>query len=134
MLSLSKEKAKELVEHSKREFPNETCGILAGKNNIVTKVYKMRNTSEAPTTCYLMDPREQFQVFKEMRSSGIEMLAIYHSHASIPAYPSQRDVKMAYYPEASQVIISLADFNKPDVRSFKIVEGKIEEEKIEIVE
>ena len=134
MLSLSKEKARELVEHSKREFPNEACGILAGKNNIVTKVYKMKNASEAPATCYFMNPREQFQVFKEMRSAGIEMLAIYHSHVATPAYPSPRDVKMAYYPEASQVIISLADFNRPDMRSFKIVEGKIEEEKIEIVE
>lgn len=134
MLYLSKKQAEELVEHSKREFPNEACGILAGKHNSVTKIYKMRNTSKASTTCYFMDPREQFQVFKEMRSSGIEMLAIYHSHAAIPAYPSQRDVKMAYYPEASQVIISLTDFNKPAVRSFRIIAGKIEEEEIEIVE
>lgn len=132
MIYITKDLLNQIVEHSKKEFPNEACGILAGKNNIVTKVYKMRNTSEAPATCYFMDPREQFQVFKEMRSSGIEMLAIYHSHASIPAYPSQRDVEMAYYPEASQVIISLADFNNPDVRSFRIVEGKITEEELKI--
>ncbi len=122
-----------IVEHSREEYPKEACGILAGKNNSATKVYKMTNTSESPTTCYFMDPREQFKVFKEMRTSGREMLAIYHSHVATSAHPSQRDVKMAYYPEAGQVIISLADFNKPDVRSFKIVEGKIEEEEIEIV-
>ena len=123
----------EIVEHSREEYPKEACGILTGKNNIVIKVYKMKNTSEAPATCYFMDPREQFKVFKELRSSGREMLAIYHSHVATSAHPSQRDVKMAYHPEASQVIISLADFNKHDVRSFKIVEGKIEEEEIEIV-
>lgn len=97
---------------------------------IVTKVYKMVNTSENPETCYFMEPTEQLKVFKEMRHLRIEMLGIYHSHSQTPAYPSQRDCEMAFYPEASYVIISLKDFNKPEVRAFKIIEGKIEEEKI----
>jgi len=100
------------------------------ENKIVSKVYKMTNTSDNPETCYFMKPEEQLKVFKEMRQSGIEMLGIYHSHSQSPAYPSQRDCEMAFYPEVDYVIISLKDYNNPEIRAFKIIEGKIDEEKI----
>ena len=121
----------EMVEHCCEDYSREACGILAGKNNLVTKVYKMTNTADTPATCYYMDPREQFKVFKEMRSSWIEMLAIYHSHTGSPAYPSPRDREMAFYPEASYVIVSLENRKAVEVKAFKIKEDKIEEEKIE---
>jgi protein-tyrosine-phosphatase len=90
----------------------------------------MTNTSDNPETCYFMKPEEQLKVFKEMRQSGIEMLGIYHSHSQSPAYPSQRDCEMAFYPEVDYVIISLKDYNNPEIRAFKIIEGRIEEENI----
>jgi len=120
----------EMLEHCKSEHPHEACGILAGKDKLITKVYTMTNTSENPETCYLMDPQEQLKVFKEMRNSGLEMLGIYHSHGASSAYPSPRDVEMAFYPEAICVIVSLTDPQKPEVGSFKIVEGKIEKEEL----
>lgn len=129
-MKIKKAHLSEMVEHCRKEYPNEACGILAGKDTLVTKVYKMTNTSEAPATCYFMDLKEQFKVFKEMRNLGIEMLAIYHSHIGTPAYPSQRDCEMAFYPKASYVIVSLADSEKVEVSSFKIVAGKIEEEEL----
>ncbi|MCM8787422.1 MAG: Mov34/MPN/PAD-1 family protein, partial [Candidatus Omnitrophica bacterium] len=100
------------------------------------KVYKMTNVSENPETCYFMNPEEQLKVFKEMRKLGLEMIGIYHSHANSPAYPSQRDCELAFYPEADYLIISCSFniqrsmFNEPEVRAFKITEGKIQEEKI----
>ncbi len=124
----------EMVEHCRREYPNEACGILAGKDNLITKVYKMTNTSEIPATCYFMDPREQLKAFKEMRNSRLEMLGIYHSHADSSPYPSPRDVELAFYLEASYVIVSLTDLHKLKVSAFKIGEGKIEEEEISYTE
>lgn len=136
MICLEKKHLREIIKHCQSDYPKEACGILAGKvyseqNQImkkITKVYKMVNTSDNPATCYFMKPEEQLRVFKEMRQLGIEMLGIYHSHPESSAYPSQRDCKMAFYPEASYVIVSLQDFNNPEVRAFKIIEGKIEEE------
>ena len=116
------------VDEPKGSIPNEHEGsTLVG---VVTKVYKMTNISESPQTCYFMNPEEQLKVFKEIRQLGIEMLGIYHSHSTVSAYPSSRDVELAYYPEADYVIISLKNFDTPEVRAFKIIEGKIEEEKI----
>jgi len=119
-----------MVEHCRVEHPHEACGLLAGKDKLITKVYTMTNTSENPETCYFMDPQEQLKAFKEMRNSGLEMLGIYHSHGASSAYPSPRDVEMAFYPEALYVIVSLTDPHNPEVGSFRIVAGKIEEEEL----
>ena len=90
----------------------------------------MENISQYPEIRYFMKPEEQLKVFKEIRQLKIDMVGIYHSHSSTPAYPSAHDIEMAFYPEASYVIISLQDFNNPEVRAYKITEGNIEEEKI----
>lgn len=140
MLYLSKKQAEELVEHSKRESPNEACGILAGKvyseqsqdDKKVEKVYRMTNVKASPET-FFMGSKEQFKVMKEIRNLKLEMVGIYHSHLEIEAYPSAHDVELANYPEISYLIISIKDKDNPGIRSFKIVEGKIEEEAISVI-
>ncbi|MGB9612956.1 MAG: M67 family metallopeptidase [Candidatus Margulisiibacteriota bacterium] len=132
MLIISLQQKEEIIEQAKEALPHEACGILAGKNGKAEKVYKMTNTSKSPETCYFMDPKEQFKVMKEIRNLGLEMLGIYHSHTGSEAYPSSRDVELAFYPDAYYIIISLRNINNPEVRAFKIVEGKITEEEIKL--
>ena len=131
VLYLNKNQVDELIKHSKREFPNEACGILAGKEGKVEKIYRMVNADKSAKT-FLMDPREQLKVMKEIRSLGLEMVGIYHSHPETAAYPSAHDVALAYYPDASYVIVSLKDKDNPNIRLFKIVEGVITEETLKI--
>lgn len=133
MLILKKEFVKQIIAQSIREFPNEACGILAGRNNKVEKVYEMTNAEKGPST-FFMDAKEQLRIMKEMRNVGLEMIGIYHSHVASQAYPSAHDVELAFYPEASYVIVSLKDKNNPGIRSFKIKEDKIEEEELKIVD
>lgn len=129
MLKIPKQFIDEIIEHSRKESPNECCGILAGKDGAVEKVYRMKNTDASPES-YFMDSREQLRVQKEIRNEGNVMLAIYHSHISAPARPSARDIELVFYPDVSYVIISLADKINPSVRSFKVVDGKVSEEEI----
>ncbi len=131
MLYLKKELFKKMLKHSLQEFPNEACGILAGSQERAKKVYEMTNVEKSPEI-FFMDASEQLKVMKEIRSRGEEMVGIYHSHVVSLAYPSSHDVELALYPEASYVIISIKDKKNPSVRSFKIVEGKITEEELEI--
>ena len=131
MLILKKEFFAEMVKQAKLEFPNEACGILAGKEDRIEKIYAMTNAQKSPNI-FFMDPKEQFKVSKEMRALGLEMLGIYHSHVASNAYPSSRDVEMAFYPQVSYVILSLKDQDNPSVRSFKIREGKISAEELKI--
>lgn len=121
----------EMVQHCQKDYPNEACGILAGKEGKVEKIYRMVNADKSAKT-FLMDPREQLKVMKEIRSLGLEMVGIYHSHPETAAYPSAHDVALAYYPDASYVIVSLKDKDKPNIRLFKIVEEVITEEALKI--
>lgn len=127
MLYLTREQLNKMIDHAREGFPNEVCGILAGKTGNVEKVYQMSNTDKSAVT-FFMDPKEQLRVMKEIRNIGLDFIGIYHSHPETRAYPSAHDVKLAFYPEVSYVIISLQHKDKPEVRSFKIVEGNIEEE------
>ncbi len=100
----------------------------------VKKIYKMKNISEVPESCYFMSPEEQFKVFKEIRGENLELVAIYHSHTNSPAYPSKRDVELAFYPEVVYLIISMINFNEPEIRGFKIQQeiNKIDEVTIKV--
>jgi proteasome lid subunit RPN8/RPN11 len=68
-----------------------------------------------------------------MRHNGLNLLAIYHSHPETPARPSQSDIRLAYDPEPRYVLVSLQQRDKPDVRAYRIVEGGVIEEAVEIV-
>jgi proteasome lid subunit RPN8/RPN11 len=68
----------------------------------------------------------------EIEDQGWTLGGIYHSHTRSAAYPSQTDVNLAFYPDALYVIVSVEDPAKPDVRAFRIVDGKIDEAEIAI--
>jgi proteasome lid subunit RPN8/RPN11 len=119
----------EMLAHCKAGYPNEACGILAGRNGEVSKIYKMINIENSPVT-YMLDSREQFKVMKDMRQNNLSMLAIFHSHPSSAAYPSAKDVSLAFYEDAVYIIVSLME-KEPVVKGFSIKEGNIED--IEIV-
>lgn len=131
MISIPKNIFNQIIGHSKKESPNEACGILAAREGKIEKVYEMTNIDKSPST-FFMESQEQLKVMKEIRNLGWEMIGIYHSHVASQAYPSSHDVELALYPEASYVIVSLKDMNNPVIRSFKIKEGKISEEEVRI--
>jgi proteasome lid subunit RPN8/RPN11 len=118
-----------MVTHCMACYPNEACGILAGTGNRVKKVYLMSNSEPSPVS-YVMEPKEQFRVMKELRQEGLSMVAIFHSHPQSPAYPSPKDISLAFYDDAVYVIIGLIRRNLPEVRAFEIVDGNIQAVKI----
>ncbi|HLD41225.1 MAG TPA: M67 family metallopeptidase [Candidatus Omnitrophota bacterium] len=120
----------ELIRQCLKDPAREVCGILAGRDKIIEKIFPLANISDSPKLCYHIDPKEQLAVFKQLRNQGLELSAIYHSHVDSPAYPSAKDIELAFYPESSYIIVSLFDPESPVARSFRIVEGKIEEEEL----
>ncbi len=132
MIALPKDVYARMVEHAKTGYPNEACGILVGSAKVVTDFYAMKNMDHS-TISYFMDPREQLEVFKKMREGALSMRGIFHSHVASEAYPSQKDVRLAFYPDVSYLIVSLSEPEKPVLRSFRIEEEKVTEEEIKIV-
>jgi len=123
--------AKEIVEHGLREFPNEACGLIAGTDGSAVKVFAMRNMDASPMS-YRLDSKEQLEVFDRMDAEGLDLFGIYHTHTHTEAYPSETDRRLAFYPEARYVIVSLSDRDKPVVRAFRITDGEVTEEELSI--
>jgi [CysO sulfur-carrier protein]-S-L-cysteine hydrolase len=122
----------EIVDHAKREWPLECCGILGGKEETAGKAFQLSNT-EKSSIRYLMCPQEQLRVFEEMEKESMEMIAIYHSHPHTIPFPSETDVKMAFYPDVSSIIISLKERDNPVVKAFRIEKEAIRLEEIEVI-
>lgn len=122
---------KEMVEHGLRAFPNEACGLLAGRDGVPSRFYAMRNLDASPVS-YRLDPKEQLRVFDEMDDEGLDLLGIFHTHTHSEAYPSETDTKLAFYPDSLYLVMSLSDRERPDLRGFTILEGEIAERELTI--
>ncbi|GBD13126.1 CysO-cysteine peptidase [bacterium HR24] len=132
-LRLPKSYLDEIVAHAKAEAPNECCGIIAGADGRAAKLYRCRNAEESPYR-YQVDPNDLFRVYRECEQNGWDFLAIYHSHTFSEAYPSPTDVRLAFWPEAYYLLVSLKDPERPVVRAFRIRDGQVQEEEIEATE
>jgi proteasome lid subunit RPN8/RPN11 len=61
---------------------------------------------------------------------------IYHSHTATEAYPSRTDIDLAMEPDAHYVLVSTRESGNEEgpveFRSFRIVEGVVTEEEVEV--
>jgi proteasome lid subunit RPN8/RPN11 len=130
MLTLGAELRQELIALARAGLPNEACGLLAGEiqgeEKIVRKIYGLKNIDESPEH-FSMAPEDQFAVIADVRKKGLSLLGNFHSHPATPARPSEEDIRLAFDPSLSYVIISLAD-TEPALKSFTIRAGTISED------
>jgi proteasome lid subunit RPN8/RPN11 len=120
-----------LIAHAVRCLPYEACGLLAGSAGGAQRFYPMRNADQSALT-YRLDPKEQLEVFEEIERQEWELFGIFHSHTHTEAYPSETDLRQAFYPEAHYLLISLADRDDPVLRGFTIRDGVVEEREVRI--
>jgi [CysO sulfur-carrier protein]-S-L-cysteine hydrolase len=132
MLEIPKEIYQAILAHAVDGFPLEICGLLGGTGQLVQSRFPMTNT-DASNEHFMMEPREQFAVVKELRARNQDMLAIYHSHPESPARPSQEDIKLALTPNVCHLIVSLLDRSAPVAKAFKIQDGAVEPVEIRVV-
>jgi proteasome lid subunit RPN8/RPN11 len=129
VITLPKEIAEEMIKHAKEEYPRECCGMLAGRNHLITKRFKTKNIAKHIDE-YELDPLAQVNTFEEIDRLSLDFLGVYHSHPHHPPYPSELDKLQAFYPDTAFFIISLLNFHQPDINAFRIDKGKVLEEEI----
>ena len=129
MLALDPSYVEEIIAHAREEAPNECCGIIAGKDGRPVKLFRARNSEGSPYR-YSVAPEDLFRIYRECEDNDWNFLAIYHSHTASEAYPSPTDVRLAFWPEAYYVLVSLLDPDRPVVRAFRIEEGAVSEDEI----
>ena len=75
-----------------------------------------------------IDPKELLELHNAIEDEGWELGAIYHSHVRSAPYPSQTDVNFAAsWPGVEWIIVGLKAGAEPEVRSYLIDGGTIEE-------
>jgi proteasome lid subunit RPN8/RPN11 len=123
-----------IVDHARRDHPDEACGVIAGPmgSDRPERFIPMENAERSPTF-YRFDSMEQLKVWREMDDRDEEPVVIYHSHTATEAYPSRTDVSFASEPNAHYVLASTREPDATEFRSFRITEGVITEEPVELV-
>ncbi len=92
----------------------------------------MLNAARSPTF-YEFDSYDLLQLYKELDANDEEPVVIYHSHTATEAYPSRTDVSYASEPNAHYVLVSTRAPDQTDFRSFRIVDGQVTEEPVEVI-
>ena len=132
MLHLARELYMEMVAHCLAGLPDEACGLLVGPYGgaEVTHVFTTDNAA-ASALVYEISPRELLRIDREAQRLGSDIMGVFHSHTHTDAYPSPTDVAQATDPGWHYVLVSLRDTH-PVVRSYRIAEGAITEEPVEV--
>jgi [CysO sulfur-carrier protein]-S-L-cysteine hydrolase len=133
VLRISQELHDAIVEHARRDHPDEACGVLAGPagGERAERFIPMLNAARSPTF-YEFDSMEQLRVWREMDERDEEPVVIYHSHTATEARPSRTDISLAMEPGAHYVLVSTRNPDETEFRSFRIVDGEVTEEPVEI--
>ena len=134
MLVITPRLIEAMINEARRDHPYETCGIIAGAegSNTPKRLITMRNIAKS-RSFFQFDAKQQLQVWREMADRGEEPIVIYHSHTDSAAYPSREDILYASEPQAHYVIIATNSAYGETVRSFRIVNGTVTEERIQQV-
>ena len=132
VLVLSRSLAEEMVAHCLRHHPLEACGLLGGdaEEERVDDLYLADNLA-ASAMLYTLDPKAHLRADRAAEAKGTTLVGVFHSHTHTEAYPSPTDVGQAPDPSWHYVIVSLRD-TSPAIRSFRIVDGEVAEEPVEL--
>ena len=121
------------MAHARADHPDEACGVIAGPagSDVPTRVIPMMNAERSPTF-YRFDSLEQLKLYREMDERDEEVVVVYHSHTATEAYPSRTDIAYAGEPQAHYVLVSTREPATQEFRSYRIVDGVVTEEDVEI--
>jgi len=135
VLVIRRDLVEAMVAHARRDHPDEACGQIAGPegSDRPERFVPMLNAERSPTF-YRFDATEQLKVHREMERNDEVPVVVYHSHTATEPYPSRTDISFAQEPDAHYVLIGTADPEEHELRSYRIVDGVVTEEPVQVVE
>ena len=121
-----------LLSEARANAEIECCGLLAGRDGIISSVLPAKNALQSPKA-YEIAPEELFALFRRMRADALEHLGFYHSYPQGENSPSPHDLERAFYPDAAYLIVSPNAGASRPIRAFRIREGQARELSLQIV-
>ena len=134
MLTIGRDVVDAIVEHARRDHPDEACGVVAGPadSDRPERFVPRANAARSPTF-YEFDSGDLLRLYRDLEARDEDPVVIYHSHTATEAYPSRTDVAYASEPRAHYLLVSTRDPEREEVRSFRIVDGAVTEEEVRVV-
>ena len=134
MLTIRRDLLDAIVAHARADHPDEACGIVAGPAGAdrAERFIPMVNAARSPTF-YEFDSMDLLRLYRELDDRDEEPVVVYHSHTATEAYPSRTDVSYASEPNAHYLLVSTREPDREEIRSYRIVDGVITEEPVEVV-
>ena len=126
-----------IVEHARRDYPNEACGIVIGSAHVgeggrALRFEPARNAAASPYR-YEIDSADLLRLTLDADDANEAFWAIVHSHVRSPARPSPTDIGLAFYPDSLYVLVSLSESEtdpatgEPGIRAWRIVGDEVDE-------
>lgn len=142
-MKLSRQLLHHIHKHLESGYPNEACGVMLGKDGVITEVASADNQrtdlpasgGESARNRYLIDPLAYMKIEREADKRGLDVIGIYHSHPDVAARPSQFDLDNAW-PNLSYLIVSVAKGKAVESNSWRLREDRsaFDQEVVEISE
>lgn len=116
-----------MVEHVAAVSPEEGCGLLAvDANGEVVRAYCLDNVDRS-STAFTLDPDGHFAAIVNAEARGWSIGGVFHSHPHGLAAPSPIDLASPIDPSWIHIVIGLADPTRPEVRAWRIEDGRARE-------
>lgn len=129
-MRLPAEMADQILDHCRDGLPNEACGLLAGDDDGLRRVYLLENVDASPVS-FTIDPIGHFEALRDAEQEGWQLIGAFHSHVAAPAYPSPTDVAGAAEPGWTWLVVGPMH-ETPEIRAYRIHHGQITEQKLNI--
>ena len=117
----------QIHRHLESGYPNEACGVMLGKDGIITETVAADNQrmdqpasgGESARNRYLINPLMYLRIEREADKRHLDVIGIYHSHPDVAARPSQFDLDHAW-PNFSYLIVSVVKGKAVESNSWRL--------------
>jgi proteasome lid subunit RPN8/RPN11 len=123
-----------LVAHARAGEPLEACGLIVGNRPAAEGGRALRfepaRNAAASRFLYEIDADDLLRLTIATDDADEVFWAIVHSHTHSPAVPSPTDRRLAFYPDALYLLVSLApeeadlDTGTESLRAWRILNGE----------
>lgn len=112
MIVVGRDVLRHVVDAAEAAYPQEACGLLAGRHLPngtveVLRAHASANLGRAPNR-FEIDPRLWVDLARAFGKGPTRIVGLYHSHPDGPAQPSAIDLEAAWGEELVWIIVSVA--------------------------
>ena len=120
-----------IMKQAQSCYPQETGGILGGKENTILGVLPIANkVLQNRTEVFAITTEDLERANNFLRKHRLDYLGIYHTHPRGVPYPSAQDLA---HNQKYLFIIGLQDRRNPELYGWRVENGRVYAEDIKVV-